>query len=154
MINRAIEDRLIKKQIMRVEDLIRKDAPVYSLKEKNTVKDMQKLVEETTHTRYPVVDDDLKPVGMITTKDIIGTKPGQSIGSLMTPNPLTISAQASVASAGHMMIWEGIEPLPVVGTDQRMISVISRKDVMKAMQLMQKQTAARGDVRASNLVRL
>lgn len=139
MINRAIEDRLIKKQIMRVEDLIRKDAPVYSLKEKNTVKDMQKLVEETTHTRYPVVDDDLKPVGMITTKDIIGTKPGQSIGSLMTPNPLTISAQASVASAGHMMIWEGIELLPVVGTDQRMISVISRKDVMKAMQLMQKQ---------------
>lgn len=139
MINRAIEDRLIKKKIMRVADLIRKEAPVYSLKEKNTVKDMQKLVEETTHTRYPVVDGDQRPVGMITTKDIIGMEPGQSIGSLMTPNPLTISAQASVASAGHMMIWEGIELLPVVGADQRMISVISRKDVMKAMQLMQKQ---------------
>ncbi|WP_248923944.1 DRTGG domain-containing protein [Paenibacillus hamazuiensis] len=139
MINRAIEDRLIKKQIMRVEDIIRKDAPVYSLKETDTVKDMQKLVEKTTHTRYPVVDNDRKPVGMITTKDIIGTKPGQSIGSLMTSNPLTISVKASVASAGHMMVWEGIELLPVVGTDHRMISVISRKDVMKAMQLMQKQ---------------
>jgi predicted transcriptional regulator len=139
MINRAIEDRLIKKQIMRVEDIIRKDAPVYSLRETNTVKDMQKLVEETTHTRYPVVDDDQRPVGMITTKDIIGTKPGQTIGSLMTPNPFTISVKASVASAGHMMIWEGIELLPVVGADHRMISVISRKDVMKAMQVMQKQ---------------
>lgn len=139
MINRAMEDRLIKKKIMIVDDIVRKDSPIYSLIAANTVKDMQKLVEETTHTRYPVIDDNQVPIGMITTKDIMGAKPNQLIGTLMTPNPLMINLKTSVASAGHTMVWEGIELLPVIDTDRKMIGVISRKDVMKAMQHMQRQ---------------
>lgn len=139
MINRAMEDRLIKKKIMIVEDIVRKDSPIYSLMAANTVKDMQKLVEETTHTRYPVIDDHQVPIGMITTKDLMGAKPNQLIGTLMTPNPLMINLKTSVASAGHTMVWEGIELLPVIDTDRKMIGVISRKDVMKAMQHMQRQ---------------
>ncbi|MDQ0920950.1 DRTGG domain-containing protein [Paenibacillus sp. V4I5] len=139
MINRAMEDRLIKKKIMIVDDIVRKDSPIYSLMTANTVKDMQKLVEETTHTRYPVIDDHQVPIGMITTKDIMGAKPNQLIGTLMTPNPLMINLKTSVASAGHTMVWEGIELLPVIDTDRKMIGVISRKDVMKAMQHMQRQ---------------
>jgi predicted transcriptional regulator len=139
MINRAMEDRLIKKKIMIVDDIVRKDSPIYSLFAANTVKDMQKLVEETTHTRYPVIDDNQVPIGMITTKDIMGAKPNQLIGTLMTPNPLMINLKTSVASAGHTMVWEGIELLPVIDTDRKMIGVISRKDVMKAMQHMQRQ---------------
>jgi predicted transcriptional regulator len=118
---------------------VRKDSPIYSLFAANTVKDMQKLVEETTHTRYPVIDDNQVPIGMITTKDIMGAKPNQLIGTLMTPNPLMINLKTSVASAGHTMVWEGIELLPVIDTDRKMIGVISRKDVMKAMQHMQRQ---------------
>lgn len=139
MINRAMEDRLIKKKIMIVDDIVRKDSPIYSLLASNTVKEMQKLVEETTHTRYPVIDDQQVPIGMITTKDIMGAKPNQLIGTLMTPNPLMINLKTSVASAGHTMVWEGIELLPVIDTDRKMIGVISRKDVMKAMQHMQRQ---------------
>lgn len=139
MINRAMEDRLIKKKIMIVDDIVRKDSPIYSLIAANSVKDMQKLVEETTHTRYPVIDDNQVPIGMITTKDIMGAKPNQLIGTLMTPNPLMINLKTSVASAGHTMVWEGIELLPVIDTDRKMIGVISRKDVMKAMQHMQRQ---------------
>lgn len=139
MINRAIEDRLIKKQIMRVENIIRKDAPIYSLKKNDTVKDMKKLVNETTHTRYPVLDEKQRPVGIITTKDIMGANPNQTIDSLMTANPFVINIKTSIASAGHMMIWEGIELLPVIDDSRSMIGVISRKDVMKAMQYMQKQ---------------
>jgi predicted transcriptional regulator len=139
MINRAMEDRLIKKKIMIVEDIVRRDSPIYSLLAINTVKDMQKLVEETTHTRYPVVDEQQMPIGMITTKDIMGAKPNQTVGSLMTPNPLMINLKTSVASAGHTMVWEGIELLPVIDAERKMIGVISRKDVMKAMQYMQRQ---------------
>jgi predicted transcriptional regulator len=139
MINRAIEDRMIKKQIMIVEDILRKDSPVYSLKENDTVKDMQGLVEKTKHTRYPIIDEENRPVGVITSKDIIGAKLNQTIGSLMTRNPLMISLKTSVASAGHTMIWEGIELLPVIDGDRKMVGVISRKDVLKAMQYMQKQ---------------
>lgn len=139
MINRAMEDRLIKKKIMSVDDITRREGPIYSLLGTNTVKDMQKLVEETMHTRYPVIDEEQVPVGMITTKDIVGAKPNQLVSTLMTPNPLMISLKTSVASAGHMMVWEGIDLLPVIDSGRRLIGVISRKDVMKAMQHMQQQ---------------
>lgn len=139
LINRAIEDSFIKKKIILVEDIIRTNTPAVSLKGKNTVKEMQELVEESRHTRFPVIDDGLRPIGMITTKDIIGADSSQTIDKFMTRNPLTINAQTSVASAGHRMIWEGIELLPVIDANRRMIGVISRKDVLKAMQSIQKQ---------------
>lgn len=139
IINRAIEDRMIKKQIMRVGDILNKDAPVYSLSETSSVKEMQRLVDETKHTRYPVVDAEGHPVGIITSKDVMGAKPDTTIDQFMTRNPLVISEKASVASAGHTMIWEGIELLPVVNAERMMIGVISRKDVLKAMQTIQRQ---------------
>jgi predicted transcriptional regulator len=139
MINRAMEDRLIKKKIMIVDDIMRKGSPIYTLNGTDTVKDMQKLADKTMHTRYPVIDDNKVPIGMITTKDIVGAKPNQLISMLMTPKPLMINLKTSVASAGHMMVWEGIELLPVIDSEQKMIGVISRKDVMKAMQHMQQQ---------------
>ncbi len=37
------------------------------------------------------------------------------------------------------MIWEGIELLPMVDESRRLLGVISRNDVMKAMQYIQKQ---------------
>jgi predicted transcriptional regulator len=138
-INRAIEDRLIKKQIMRVEDIMRRDTPTYALSVSSTVKEMQELVERTNHTRYPVIDKDGCPVGIVTSKDVIGLQPDIPIEQCMSKNPLVINEKTSVASAGHTMIWEGIEMLPVVDANRRMIGVISRKDVMKAMQTIQRQ---------------
>jgi len=134
LINRAIEARLIKKKIMLVGDILRKNTQVYSLKENNTIKDMLKLMEQTGHTRYPVLDDKGRPVGVITAKDIIGAKTNQSVGQCMTRNPIVIRPEVSVSSAGHKMLWEGIELLPVVDADGIMIGIISRKDVLKAMQ--------------------
>ncbi len=139
MINRAIEDRLIKKKILLVEDIIQEDAEVYVLKPEDTVKDMQRLVQKTTHTRYPVIDEERRPIGMITTKDIMGAKSTQTVGSLMTSNPMVISNQMSVTSAGHMMIWDGIELIPVIDSARKLVGVISREDVLKAMQEIQKQ---------------
>lgn len=139
MINRAIKDRMIKKQIILVEDILREDTPICKLSPTDTVITMHKLVEETKHTRYPVVDREGRPIGVITTKDIIGANPSQSIEELMTENPLVINVKTSVASASHMMVWEGIELLPVIDEERKMVGVISRKDVMKAMQLMHQQ---------------
>jgi predicted transcriptional regulator len=139
LINRAIDDHLIKKKIILVEDIIRNDTPVIFLRGTNNVREMQRIVEDTKHTRFPVLDDYNKPIGIITTKDLIGAQQDQTIDKLMTGNPLTINAKASVSTAGHMMIWEGIELLPAVDANRKMIGVISRKDVMKAMQIIQKQ---------------
>jgi len=139
LINRAIYDRLIKKQIVLVGDIMdSKNPPVY-MHSKETVLDVLQRIEETNHNRFPVVDDSGKPIGMITTKDMIGVPGEQRIDKIMTRNPLTVTPRTSVATAGHMMVWEAIELLPVLDEKGSLLSVISRKDVLKAMQNIQLQ---------------
>ncbi len=38
-----------------------------------------------------------------------------------------------------MMVWEGIEVLPVVDEYNRLQGIISRQDVLKALQMVQRQ---------------
>jgi predicted transcriptional regulator len=50
-----------------------------------------------------------------------------------------VTPKTSIASAAHTMVWEGIELLPVVDDNRKLLAVLSRQDVLKAMQYMQKQ---------------
>jgi predicted transcriptional regulator len=139
LINRAIYDRLIKKKIMLVEDLIGTGTPVYSLRSHDTVEQWQRLTVQTGHSRFPVVDEWNRVIGIVTSKDAVGVPESHLIEKVMTRNPLTITPQSSVASTAHLMVWEGIDLLPVVDGRSKLIAVISRKDVLKAMQFVQRQ---------------
>ncbi|OXM84267.1 DRTGG domain-containing protein [Paenibacillus rigui] len=139
MINRAIYDRLIKKKILLIEDIVPSHMQVYVLKGHHTLKDWQQLHEETGHGRFPVVDEWNRVIGMITSRDLIGASPEQTIDKFMTRNPLTAAPNTSVASAAHLMVWEGIDLLPVIDVNRKLMAVISRKDVLKAMQQIQRQ---------------
>ncbi len=139
LINRAIYDRLIKKEIMMVEDILVHDNDVFSMKDDQTIEDWHHLVETTKHSRFPVVDYQGRLVGVITSKDILGKERNILVEKVMTKNPIYVNAKTSVASAAHMMVWEGIELLPVVDSNRKLIGVISRQDVLKALQYIQKQ---------------
>ncbi|SDT54489.1 Predicted transcriptional regulator containing CBS domains [Paenibacillaceae bacterium GAS479] len=139
LINRAIYDRLIKKQIVLVSDILRHDLPLAYLHKDALVSDAMRQIDETNHNRFPVVDDDMRPIGMVTTKDLIGAQLEEPIAGRMTPHPKTCTPQTSVATVGHMMVGEAIELLPVVAADGRLAGVISRKDVLQAMQQIQHQ---------------
>lgn len=139
MINRAIYDRLIKKEIVMVEDILTPMDSTYYLYTNSKVKDWHALSQEVGHGRFPVVDEQLKLHGVVTTKDVMGHDDDAAIDKLMTKNPLTAMPRVSVASAAHMMVWEGIELLPVVDNHKKLLGVISRQDVLKAMQSIQKQ---------------
>lgn len=139
MINRAIYDRLIKKEIVMVEDILIPAERTYYLMTTDTIKDWKHLNEQTKHGRYPVVDEQLRVQGIVTTKDIIGHPQDTLIEKVMTRNPITVPPKTSVASAAHQMVWEGIELLPVVDNQRRLLGIISRQDVLKAMQYIQKQ---------------
>lgn len=134
MINRAIYDRLIKKKIMVVEDIMRPDLPIYWLRNNSTVAEWRKMLETTNHTRFPVVDEWHRVVGIITPKDVLGARDDQTLDRLMTRNPQTVTSQTSIATAAHRMVWEGIELLPVVDDHRKLTGVISRNDVLKALQ--------------------
>ncbi len=139
MINRAIYDQLIKKEIVLVGDIFTPVESSVFLELGDTVGHWLDKNQETSHSRFPVVDENLKVFGIVTAKDIMGNGREIMIDKVMTKHPITVTMKTSVASAAHMMIWEGIELLPIVDEQSRLQGIISRQDVLKAMQMAQRQ---------------
>lgn len=139
MINRAIYDQLIKKEILLIEDILISLENTHLLYSKDQISRYRKLNEETSHGGFPVVDENEKLVGIITSRDVIGHADSETIEKAMTKDPITVSLQTSVAAAGHRMIWEGIDLLPVTNDQGKLKGVISRQDVLKAIQTAQRQ---------------
>ncbi len=139
MINRAIYDQLIKKEIVLVEDILTSINETIYVKTTDTIEVWHEKNRETTHSRFPVVDHQMKVQGMVTSKDVMGIADTTSIEKIMTKNPMTVTGKTSVASCAHSMVWEGIEVLPVVDDNNRLEGIISRQDVLKALQMIQRQ---------------
>lgn len=139
MINRAIYDQMIKKEIVLVDDIYTPLDRSYFLYIDDKVEKWHELNEETMHNRYPVVDFQMRVVGMVTSKDIIGKERNVSVEKVMTRNPMTVQTKTSLANAAHIMVWEGIEVMPVVNQSHKIQGIISRQDVLKALQHIQRQ---------------
>lgn len=137
MINKAISESLIKKDIVLVEDIM-KDNPYY-LKVHDNVRKWKGLINSTKHERYPVVDDEMRVVGMVALKDLSkDTNDDELIGRVMSKEPITLTPKTTVAYAAHVMVWQGIELCPVV-EGKRLIGVVSGQDVIKALQYASRQ---------------
>lgn len=139
LINRAMTDQLIKKKIMIVADIYTDYQQTNYLMVSQTVEDYRKLNAETGNSRLPVINHTKRLVGVVTAKDVIGKSDHIAIERVMTKNPSVTKLHASVASVAHSMIWNGLELLPVVQDNMELVGIISRQDVMKAMQLAQRQ---------------
>ncbi|HLR68455.1 DRTGG domain-containing protein [Virgibacillus alimentarius] len=139
MINRAIYDQLIKKEIIFVEDIATSFQKVYYLDAKNTIADWYRLNEQSKHSRFPVVDKKRQVIGMVTSKDVIGQEDHVFIEKVMTKNPLVVQGKTSLAYVAHMMVWEGIELVPIVDQSYQFQGIVSRQDVLKALQQIQRQ---------------
>lgn len=139
MINRAIFDQLIKKEVVFVEDILTPIEKTAYLVNSDRVEDWYKKETSTGHSRFPVVNKSIRLLGMITSKDVIDKNLSLSLERVMTKNPLTVGPKMSVASVSHMMIWEGIEVIPVVKDDLTLIGIVSRQDILKSLQMIQRQ---------------
>ncbi|MGX6978059.1 DRTGG domain-containing protein [Vagococcus elongatus] len=139
LINRAISDQMIRKEILLVGDIYTKLSLTDYLYHTDTVADYEKKSLETGHSRFPVVNKNMRVLGIVTSKDVIGRQAKQGIEKVMTKETNNAKLHMSVASVGHLMIWDGLEMMPVVEDDLTLIGIISRRDVMRAMQMAQRQ---------------
>lgn len=140
IINRALFDRLIKKKIMIIEDIVTLKSKMYVLRPSSTVHDFERMREETGHSRFPVVDEWNRVIGMMTYKDMLGADSQQTIEKLYTRNPLTATLQTTLATAAHTMVWEGVELLPVVDRSRKLIAVVTRREVLNALRDARQET--------------
>lgn len=137
LINRAIYDRLIKKDILFVEDVLG-NQQLAVLSKEQSVKEYFALVDNTGHARVPIVDSEFRLVGVVTARDVAEANGEDAVEQYMAKHPHTISPKTPIASAAHQMVWEGIEMLPVVH-NRKLVGVISRQDVIKALQITNRQ---------------
>lgn len=139
LINRVISNQLIKKEILLTEDIYTSFEETQYLTITDTIGDYHDLTRASSHSRFPVVDQENRVKGIVTSKDIMGVDESTPISQVMTKNPKTTSMDTSVASLAHLMIWDGYEMLPVIDNDRTLIGIVSRQDVMKAIQYTQRQ---------------
>lgn len=133
MINRALFDRLIKKKIMLIEDIVVTKPRVNMLKVTSNISDFDQLSLETGQQHFPVVDEWNRVIGIVSRKDVEELNGDQSIEKCLTRHPITVGLQTSLASAVQIMVWEGIDFLPVIDRNRKLVSSVTRREVLQAM---------------------
>ena len=108
LINRALTDQLIKKEITTVADIYHPLADTYSLLATETVGDYKQLSAAVNMSRFPVVNEHGRLVGIVTIKDILDKPTTMQLDKVMTKNPSSVKKYMSVASVGHSMTWNSL----------------------------------------------
>lgn len=139
IINRAMYNQMIRKEILIVNDIVKPINDMTVVFDEMGLEDYKARAKVTGHSRFPVVDKNWKLVGIITSKETIHMQVGDTVSKVMTKRPINVELTTTVASCAHLMIWEGIEILPVTTKNRKAIGVITRDDVLKAMQLLGRQ---------------
>lgn len=139
MINRAIYDNMIKKEILRVEDVMIPLSQTVYMELDETVGDVLRRSQETGHHHFPVVHNGGIAYGVISSRDVLGLSPDTPLRQVVRSSGEFAKPHYTLAASAHAMIWEGVHLLPVIDHARRLLGVLTRKDVLKAMQTMQKQ---------------
>jgi CBS domain-containing protein len=58
---------------------------------------------------------------------------GQTAGEVMTRNPVTITPDQSLREAAHLMHERSIHRLPVLNTEEQVVGILTRGDIVRAM---------------------
>ncbi|MBO2942482.1 CBS domain-containing protein [Paenibacillus sp. F411] len=133
MINRAIFDRLIKKKIMLVEDIAGERPKIPPLKNSVTALEFREMVLRSGEERFPVTDEWNRVIGIVGAKDTAVLADHQAIDKAITRNPITATLKTSLASAAQIMMWEGIDFLPIVDRNRKLVATVTRKEVLEAL---------------------
>lgn len=87
----------------------------------------------------PVVDCDGGIIGIVSESDLLAKEarpgPGKAkamrAAELMTSDPVTTAAGATLASAASLMFQHHVQVLPVVDASRRLVGIITRAQVLK-----------------------
>lgn len=137
LINQTIFERVKHRDLITVYDIMT-EAPD-TLTTEATALDYYELSNRCRHTRFPVLDANKKVVGIVSAQNILGQDKAATIGSLMVPNPLTAQEHDMLSYLGRLFVLEGAELVPVLNEDHMLTGVVSRQDVIDALQSTQKQ---------------
>jgi CBS domain-containing protein len=119
------------------------------------LKDVARVLVNRHFSGVPVVDDEGKVLGVLSEADILAKERGpggassifgraleletwgqkhdaRDAGDAMTAPAVTIRPQRSVAEAASLMLDRGVNRLPVVDADEKLVGIVTRADLVRA----------------------
>ncbi|WP_324787785.1 CBS domain-containing protein [Streptomyces sp. H51] len=96
------------------------------------VRELVRLLERHRISGLPVVDHDDKVLGMVSGTDLArAPEGGRTAGELMSTPAVTVHPEQSVSDAARVMERHGIERLPVIDEEDRLIGIATRRDLLR-----------------------
>jgi IMP dehydrogenase len=98
----------------------------------NTVGDALTLMRENRIGGIPVVEPDNKLIGIVTNRDLRFQKDmDKRIQEVMTPMPLITTHLTKLQNAADILLQNKIEKLPVVDEQDRLVGLLTYRDITK-----------------------
>ncbi|MFJ2961062.1 CBS domain-containing protein [Streptomyces collinus] len=103
-------------------------------------KEVVRLLDHHRISGVPVVDDDDKVLGVVSGTDLVrdqanraGRDPARAVTAqdLMSVPAITVHPEQSVPDAARLMERRGVERLPVVDEEDRLIGIATRRDLLR-----------------------
>jgi Zn-dependent protease/CBS domain-containing protein len=130
-----------------VRDVMTPEDRLMTVSEDTPVTDLLDRMFEERHTGYPVVRNG-GLVGMVTLDDAGAIKEVERdayrVGDVMSTDVPTVDPGADAMEAFQRMQENGVGRLPVVDDDGRVVGIISRTDLMRAFNIVQKSGPPQG----------
>ncbi|MEU5807875.1 CBS domain-containing protein [Streptomyces sp. NPDC047718] len=128
---------------IKVADLMTDE--VVSVAPGTAFKDVAKLLAQYDISGVPVLDDEDRVVGVVSQTDVLAQAapdplasprdgdPARPVtaGELMSAPAVTVHADATAADAARLMTRRGIERLPVVDVEDRLVGIVTRRDLLR-----------------------
>ncbi|MEF9887028.1 CBS domain-containing protein [Streptomyces sp. P9-A4] len=92
-------------------------------------REVAKLLAEHDISGVPVLDDDDHVVGVVSESDLLA-RHELTARELMTTPAVTVHAEETVADAARLMVRRGVERLPVVDEEERLVGIVTRRDLL------------------------
>lgn len=137
LINKTLFERVTNRELITINDIMKKN-PVF-LYNNDQVSDWKELSAKTGHIYFPVVNGEKKLVGIVSPMDMATASSATFIDDVMTPNPISVEADELISYLARLLVWERMEIVPVVDSDNILIGVVGRQDIIEALQTTQKQ---------------
>lgn len=104
---------------------------VITVRPDQPIKGILRLMRETSHDGFPVVEDG-RLVGIITTRDLVFKKKGAKIRDFMSDKVVVTFPETDLMDAARVMFRMGYSRLPVVNEDRKLIGIITNADVIRS----------------------
>ncbi|MER5730818.1 CBS domain-containing protein [Streptomyces sp. NPDC002138] len=92
--------------------------------------DVSALLVEHDISGVPVLDEDDRVIGLVSRTDLLALG-HLNARELMSAPAVTVHAELSVAETARLMTRRGVERLPVVDEEDRLVGIVTRRDLLR-----------------------